>query len=163
MNNKFKYVLMAVGAVAVLAGCHSVYQPARADSKELQREETIVFVRPADYTWMLGTSSLRDYVEVMYEKSSLNSAGFLQVQIGLRNRGGQHLWDGSGPNYITLNAQTKFFTQPLISGGSMSVPVYETNFQQVTLGRGAVHDYKVICPVKEARYYQVILSDALSK
>ncbi|MCX6983598.1 MAG: hypothetical protein NT118_02445 [Lentisphaerae bacterium] len=155
-------MVMALGISFAFTACNSVSPVSRADKDVLSRETSIVFVRPSSYWWLFGTTSMRDYVEIMYEKSSVNNAGFLQVQVGLRNKGGQHLWDVSGPDFFTINGQTKFFSQPLVSGGQMSPPVYETNSQQITLDRGAVREYKVICPDKSAKYYQVILSDALS-
>jgi hypothetical protein len=155
-------VALVIGISSVFTACNSVAPVSRADKDVLNRETSIIFVRPSSYWWLFGTKSMRDYVEIMYEKSSVNSAGFLQVQVGLRNKGGQHIWDVSGPDFFTINAQTKFFSQPLVSGGQMSAPVYETNSQQVTLDRGAVREYKVSCPDKSAKYYQVILSDALS-
>jgi hypothetical protein len=160
-----KIIVVTASVIALTAGfsgCKSVYPVSKVNSSDLKREETIVFVRPESYWWLFGTDSMRDYVEVMYEKPSFNEAGFLQVQIGLRNRGGQHFWDVSGPNVITINAQTKFFEQPVVSSGQMSSPVYETNSQQVTLERGQVKEYKAVCPNKTAKYYQTILTDSLS-
>lgn len=164
---KMKKMILLAASATVLAigfsGCKSVYTVSKVNNSDLQREETVIFVRPPSYWWLFGTDSMRDYVEILYEKPSFNEAGFLQIQIGLRNRGGQHFWDVSGPNVITINAQTKFFEQPIVSGGQMSAPIYETNSQQVSLERGAVKEYKVVCPNKSAKYYQTILTDSLSQ
>ena len=54
--------------VLAAAGCRSVHNVDRADSEELAGEGTIVFVRPTEYS-LLGTKSLSDYIEIVYERA----------------------------------------------------------------------------------------------
>jgi len=143
--------------VTLLAGCRSVYNVDRAQERELATEGTVVFVRPTEYS-LLGTKSLSDYVEVVYEQARRNDAGLLEVRIGLRAKGGQHLWDVRGRDF-PLSVQTAFYEAPVVGEGQRQPPVYETNWQRVSLLRGATSDHKVVCPVKSGAYYQVTLSE----
>lgn len=143
--------------LCLLTGCRSTYNVDRADSEELSGEETIVFVRPTEYS-LLGTKSLSDYVEVVYEQAQRNAADLLELRIGLRNKGGQHFWDVHGPDF-SLSAKAAFYEAPLAGEDQRSPAVYETNWQRVTLLRGATTDYKVVCPVKAGTHYQVTLSE----
>ena len=143
--------------LSLLAGCRSTYNVNRVDSRELSGEGTIVFVRPTEYS-LFGTKSLSDYVEVVYEQAKPNSAGLLELRVGLRNKGGQHFWDVHGPNF-SISAKTAFYEAPLAGAEQRAPAVYETNWQRVTMVRGATTDYRVICPVKAGAYYQVTLSE----
>jgi len=126
----------------------------------LQDEGSIVFVRPDRYS-LLGTRSIRDYIEITYEQMNLNDAGYPVLTVGLRNSGGQHFWDTEGPD-IQLSVQAAFYDRPIQPGGAVSSPaVYRTNWQTVKLVRGQSSDYKVSCPVKGANYYQVTISEYL--
>jgi hypothetical protein len=154
--------IFAVAAVAlmVMPGCETTYNADKTAAGELQKEGEIVFVRPDEYS-ILGTRSIRDYIEVAYEQIGVNEAGYPEVAIGLRNRGGQHFWDVKGPS-VTLSAQTAFYTSPIQPKGAASGPaVYRTNWQTIKLVRGQTFDYKVVCPVKGANYYQMTLSEYL--
>lgn len=143
--------------LVLLAGCRSVYNVDRADQRELATEGTVVFVRPTEYS-LLGTKSLSDYVEVVYEQAERNDAGLLVVQIGLRGKGGQHLWDVRGRDF-PISVKTAFYEAPVVGEGQRHPPVYETNWQRVSLLRGATSDHRVVCPVKSGAYYQVTLSE----
>ena len=87
-----------------------------------------------------------------------NEAGLLEVRIGLRDRGGQHFWDVTGPDF-PLSAKVAFYEEPIAGQEYRTPPVYETNWQRVVLQRGATSDFRVTCPVKEGVYYQVTLSE----
>ncbi|MCU0917496.1 MAG: hypothetical protein MUC88_23460 [Planctomycetes bacterium] len=147
--------LLLLGMVAV--GCRSVHNVDRANPGKLADEGTIVFVRPTEYR-VLGTKSLSDYVEVVYEQAQRNQAGLLEVRVGLRDKGGQHFWDLRGPDF-PLSAKTTFYAKPLAGEGHRSPPVYETNWQRLSMLRGATLDYRVICPVAAGAFYQVTLSE----
>jgi len=142
-------------------GCNrTVYNARRASPEELSNEGTIVFVRPDVHT-DFGTRSIRDYIEVTYENISTNDAGYPVLKIGLRNRGGKHFWDKKGPD-VQLSVQSAFYKRPFRLEGAVSRPAaYRTNWQVAKLLRGQSTDYKVTCPVKEATYYQVTISEFL--
>ena len=141
-------------------GCHTTYDARRSNPESLASEGSVVFVRPDRYT-ILGTRSIRDYIEITYEESDQNEAGQPVVTLGLRNRGGQHFWDLEGPD-VQLSVQTAFYYNPIQPGGPSSGPAaYRTNWQTVKLVRGQTSDYRVVCPVIGANYYQVTLSEYL--
>lgn len=158
-----KRLIIALSFVVIfyqLTACQTVYNVDRVSSEDIAQEGTIVFVRPTDYT-VFGTKSLKDYIEVTYESVSRNNADLLQVAIGFRNRGGQHFYDTRGPNF-QLSVKTAFYDKRFgPDGRQISAPVYETNWQTITLLRGATEHYKVICPVKSATFYQVTVSELL--
>lgn len=157
-----KTSLLCLGlAFAGLTGCETVSEPHRASQDSIKQEGSLVFVRP-DYYSILGTRSIRDYVEVTYEKASRNEAGLLMVETGLRNRGGQHFWDLHGPNF-SLSVKTTFYKDPVTQGGPSGPPVYESNWQTVTLVRGDTCHFKAVCPVKDAVHYQVTVSEQLGR
>lgn len=143
--------------LTLLAGCRSTYNVDRAGSGELSGEGTVVFVRPTEYR-VFGTKSLTDYIEVVYDQARRNDADLLEVRVGLRNKGGQHLWDVKGRDF-SISAKAAFYENPIVGEGQRAPAVYETNWQRVTLVRGATTDYKVVCPVKAGAYYQVTLSE----
>lgn len=157
----YKYGCIIVVLVMVFVlGCRTTYDANRTPAKALQREGSIVFVRPDRYS-ILGTRSIRDYIEITYERISLNEAGYPVLTVGLRNRGGQHFWDLKGPE-VQLSVQTAFYDRPTQPNGAVSGPaVYQTNWQTVKLVRGQTTDYKVTCLVKGANNYQVTISEYL--
>lgn len=152
--------IVAILATAALPGCKTVYDAQHTSAETLQEEGSIVFVRPNRYT-ILGTRSIRDYIEITYKHLEFNKAGFPVVRVGLRNRGGQHFWDLKGPD-VQLSIQTAFYDRPIQREGAASGPaVYRTNWQTVKLVRGQTTDYKVTCPAKDAKYYQMTISEYL--
>ena len=144
-------------AAVTWSGCHTVYEVNRTKPESLIKEGTIVFVRPDKYS-VFGTRSFRDYIEITHERAAQNDAGLLQVQVGFRNRGGKHWWDTEGPDFV-LSVKTVYYDQP---GGSANPPLYETNWQTMTLNRGSTFEYKSICPKKSGLYYQVVVSELVS-
>lgn len=161
MHTKINTFLVIIGALAIgviVNGCAPVHPMPQASNATLQVERTIVFVRPDEHT-LLGTRSLSDYIEVVYEHSELNNAGLLDVKVGLRNRGGQHLWDRKGRN-INISLKCVFYNKPEL-GDQRNYPLYETNWRTLRLIRGAITDLSFICPKKGAEHYQVILSEII--
>lgn len=159
-----KYSVITLLCVSLLVvtlgtGCQTNYNAGYTPAEDLAREGSIVFVRPDRYT-ILGTRSVRDYIEITYENASLNEAGLPMVQIGFRNRGGQHFWDTKGPE-VVLSVKTVFYRDPIAQTGPTGPPVYETNWQAVHLNRGETDHFKVICPNKEGQFYQVTVSELL--
>ena len=155
-----KKELICLGVFFILIfgmGCRTTYNA--NPSPNLSDEGSIVFVRP-DYYTILGTRSIRDYIEITYEKISTNEAGYPVVQIGLRNRGGQHFWDLKGPE-VLLSVKTVFYSDPIYARGPSGPPVYETNWQTVQLNRGETEHFKVVCPKKEGQYYQITISELI--
>ena len=153
----YQYPMIAALLLALSAGCKSVHNVDRAQTKELSQEGTVVFVRPTEYK-LLGTKSLSDYIEVVYDQGRRNAAGLLEVRVGLRDRGGQHLWDRKGRDF-PISAKVTFYEEPVAGTDHRTPPVYETNWQRLVLVRGETTDYKVTCPVPEGAYYQVTLSE----
>ena len=145
--------------VGLCIGCQTTYNANYTPADDLAKEGSIVFVRPDHYT-ILGTRSVRDYIEITYEKLSTNEAGYPMVQIGLRNKGGQHLWDQKGPQ-VNLSVKTTFYSDPIAGTGPTGPPVYETNWQSVHLNRGTTEHFKVICPKKDGQHYQITISELL--
>ena len=149
-----------LSCLCLLVGCKTTYNAHRSSPKSLQSEGSVVFVRPDRYT-ILGTRSIRDYIEIAYEQISQNEAGLPTVLIGLRNRGGHDFWDTKGPE-VQLSVQTAFYREPITPDGASSRPAaYRTNWQTVKLLRGQTSDYKVVCPVSGANYYQITISEYL--
>lgn len=152
--------IIVVYVMFSVLSCRNVYDANRTPTKELQREGSIVFVRPDRYT-ILGSRSIRGYIEITHEQISLNEAGYPVLTVGLRNRGGRYIWDMKGPD-VQLSVQTAFYDRPIQPDGAASGPaVYRTNWQTVKLVRGQTTDYKVACSVKGADNYQVTISEYL--
>lgn len=160
--NRFLVVAISFLVAAMIAGCnyYRTSNVEREDAGYLEQEGNIVFVRPTGYWPLIGTKTLQDYVRVTHEQASVNDVGLLQVSIGLRDIGGAHFWDLQGHDF-PLSVKTAFYNQPFYSNGQTSVPIYETNWQTIKMLRGATTEYKVICPKKEGRYYQVTISELL--
>ncbi len=154
---RYQHVMVVALLIAMATGCNSVHNVDRAQSKELSHEGTVVFVRPTEYK-LLGTKSLSDYIEVVYDQGQRNPAGLLEVRVGLRDRGGQHLWDREGRDF-PVSVKVTFYEEPVAGQDHRSPPVYETNWQRVMLVRGETTDYKVTCPLPKGAYYQVTLSE----
>jgi len=149
-----KIYFLILATMFLVTGCRTVHDANRVSSATLANEGTIVFVRPDDHT-LLGTRSISDYVEISYETSERNIADLLVVKAGIRNRGGSHFWDTVGPQY-QLKIKTVFYQIPI---STSSAPVYETNWETITMQRGDTQHYQIICPNKKARYYQISISE----
>jgi hypothetical protein len=138
------------------SSCRSVYNADHISHGDRNREGTIVFVRPDRYS-IFGTRSIRDYVEITYEESGENEAGLLQVEVGFRNRGGQHWWNLHGPD-ILLSIKAAFYERGG-SGTPVGNPVYETNWQPIKITRGETSHYKAICIADNTQSYQITVSE----
>jgi len=164
MKNRIAFTILLT-IVMTFAACinresvTTVYNADRVSTEKLAKEGTVVFVRPSEYS-VFGTESIRDYIEIAYERASRNGAGLLQLDLGLRNRGGQRFYDTGGPAF-QVSVKTSFYDKPLASGAPQAVPAYETNWQAIRLLRGATEHYQVTCPVSSAGYYQVTISELL--
>ena len=149
--------ILAIIAAAVLSGCTSVDNVDRASYSSQQEEGTIVFTRAAHYSPLFGTYSLNEVIEVAYEKVSRNEAGQLVVDAGIRYRGFS-LWTNwfkHSPSRLTLRTVCNFYQE-----GGLSTPIiYSTNHQEIVINRGETFAFKVICPVKAAARYQIVLGD----
>lgn len=162
MKKPSAFLVLVPAALLLLgSGCQTNYNTQRPVAKEGQHEESIVFVRPDSFS-IIGTRSLREYVEIVYENSQRNPAGLLKVNTGLRNKGGKWFYDNQAPNF-PLSVKTSFFRTPIGPTGPVEAPVYETNWQTVTMTRGATTNYEVVCPLPEARYYQITLSEQIAR
>ncbi|ACL04924.1 hypothetical protein Dalk_3234 [Desulfatibacillum aliphaticivorans] len=160
MRKKVLLIVLSGLVLLSLASCQTVHNAAKVDSEDVAKEGTIVFVRPTKHP-VLGVRSISDYVEITYEKLDRNEAGLPKVSVGFRNKGGARFYDTKGPDY-QISVKTSFYTTPLPSmGGSMSPPVYETNWQTLTMLRGGTNHYSCLCPNKDAVYYQVTVSELL--
>ncbi len=149
-----KTFVMVLITVLFITGCKTLHNVDRVTDQALKQESTIVFVRPTEYS-IFGTKSISDYMEISYETAKKNTASLLVVKAGLRNRGGQHFWDTIGPQY-QISVKTTFYETPM---GYNSAPVYETNWETVTMRRGDTHHYQAICPRKNVDYYQITISE----
>jgi hypothetical protein len=158
-TSSYRYLIVVFSLFSLL-GCMTTYDARRSQSGELQEEGSVVFVRPGRYS-ILGTRSIRDYIEITYEQLTKNEAGYPVLKVGLRNRGGRHFWDVKGPD-VQLSVQTAFYNKPIQPDGAASGPAaYETNWQTVKIVRGQTFEYAVTCPVKGADYYQMTISEYL--
>ncbi len=158
-RNKYLYLAMLAGLSVWLPSCKTVYEAHHTPAKDLASEDSLVFVRP-DYYTILGTRSIRDYIEVTYEESKRNAADLMTVQVGFRNRGGQRFYDLKGPT-VALSIKTSFYAEPLSAQGPRSAPLYETNWQPLVLVRGDTGHFQVTCPVPAGRHYQITVSEIL--
>lgn len=157
----FLILLMVLTSCVHPDSVDTVYNVNRVTSEDAAREGTIVFVRPSEYS-VFGTQSLRDYVEIAYERVSRNDVGLLQLDIGIRNRGGQRAYDTWGPDF-QVSVKTVFYDKPFVSGTSAAIPIHETNWQNMKLLRGVTEHYQAVCPIKTAAYYQVTISELIKR
>ena len=151
------FALLLMVGIGLLSGCGTVRNAEKATPEELAKESSIVVVRPDRYT-LLGTRSVRDYIEVSYEEFKNNRAGLPTVKLGLRSRGGEHWWDLKGPNF-TIYAQAVFYSEPVKRVKTRTAPLYKTNKQAVVLQRGETANLSFTSPVKGAKGYQIVLSE----
>lgn len=151
--------LLLLTVTVLFTGCsyHTTHPARKVSAAELAREESVMFLRPDRYT-LLGTRSVSDYIEITYERAGINDAGQYVVEIGLRNRGGQHWYDKSGPG-VALSVKSSFYDQPVTGAGPAGPPVYETNWRPVPIPRGQTGHYEAVCPVQSGRYYQVLITE----
>ena len=142
--------------VSVFCGCIAVDNVKRADARVLDRESSIVFTRPARFTPFFGNYSINQFIEIVYERVSRNSANQLVVEVGIRNRGPVSWtnWDMSAPKRLTIKSRCNFY-----QGGINTPIVFSTNTQIIVIGKGETFAYRAVCPIAEVKNYQLVLGD----
>jgi len=135
------------------SGCNSVENMQKMNKNDLHQEGSLVFVRPGRYS-ILGTKSMRDYVDVVYEKMTTNDRGLAHVAVGIRNVGGHHWYDTKGPS-VQIGAEIAFYK----TNGTDSEPIYRSNRRSVIIQRGETTHITFDCPVPGSVSYQIIFSD----
>lgn len=139
----------------LFCGCDTVHNAYRVDSDDLADEGSVVFTRAAKFYPFFGSYSISEFVEITYDQVSVNDAGMLVAEVGIRNRGPvrwTNWWKGA-PEQIVLKARCVFFR-----GDRGSSPaVYSTNEQEIVIDRGQTYLYKAVCPVEDASSYQLVL------
>jgi len=159
--NKPSQKFFILTSLVLLSGCSTIYEADRVDEAEFSNEPRVGFVRPDKYSFAIfGSRSIGEHVEITYERLTENEAGFPQVELGLRNKGGQNFWDRKAQG-INLSIKTDFYSSPINSKGPTGSPVYQTNWRPLRIVRGGTEHYQAICPVKGARYYQIRISEHL--
>ncbi len=157
-----RVLILSITTIALLiTGCTSVQQPYQADREKLASEGSTVFVRPGQYTIFFGSESLNEYIEITYERGTVNEAGQMVVELGVRNRGPVRWYNfaRTAPEQIVIMAQANFYKTPMQGHGPSGPAVYRTNRQKFVIKRGELVDCRFVCPVKTARSYQVVLSE----
>lgn len=139
------------GLILLSSGCRSVSDATRM--KHVGEEGNLVFVRPDRYT-ILGSRSLSQYVEIVYEKMTVDEHGKAHVTVGVRNVGGHSWYDLKGPSF-TLGATIAFYKTP----GPDSAPIYRSNQRSYVIQRGETAHLAFDCPVAGAASYQIVFSD----
>ena len=162
MKHYLRLTLLASFAAAGLllsfaGGCKSVQSVDRVDRADLENEGTIVFTRPVRYV-VWGTKSLRDYLEVTYERFYTNDAGQDVLEVGLRYRGATDWYDFyyKMPESITFTGQANFYS----GKNHLGAPLYSTNRQTILIRRGDTFNFKAVSPRKGAGSYQLVLSES---
>jgi hypothetical protein len=150
---KTTHLFFSMCLILAWVGCTSVSDMERLDIGARNKEGTLVFARPGSYV-AFGTHSLKEYVEVVYEQTTkVPETGNMRIQVGVRNRGGQHWYSVRAPD-ITIGAKASFF-----GTADRTVPVYQSSRRALLLKRGEVVNVQFDCPVAGANAYQIFFSD----
>lgn len=151
MKKTFLLAALVVG----LTGCHANYTVSRPT--DLHTEGTVVFDRATRNNLFFGNHSLVEYVEVVYERFSVNAAGQPVVEVGIRYKGPDSWtnWYRTAPRRLRLAATCNFYDTPAAQAGGPIV--YATNRQPIVLILGETFAFKAVCPLASARGYQVVL------
>lgn len=173
MKHFFCFGLLLSG-ITILLGCSTTYQ---VDSVSTANEGSIVCVRPEHYS-ILSTESIRDSLEITYERLTYLPNGNARVEVGLRNRGRQHWWNSSGKD-IQLSVTAKFYDRPVTAPNSNNQrhfpsdwskshgggsgpnlpPLYDAGRKYVRIMLGETVDLSFDCPFVNASGYQLIISN----
>ena len=160
MNKLIKIPAIAIGVLSLnFLGCTAVDPVARADRSVMSQEGTVVFTRPAHFTPWVGNYSISQFIEITYELVSRNDAGQLVVEVGIRNRGPVSWtnWHTHAPKTLSIAATCNFYET---AAGALGGPVvYQTNRRTLVINRGETYSYKAVCPVDNAKGYQLVLGD----
>lgn len=154
---KFISTLVCLAFFAV--GCHANYPVPRPLPDELTREGTVVFDRATRNNLFFGNHSLVEYVEVVYDRFSVNAAGQPVVEVGIRYKGPDSWtnWFKNAPPQLNIAATCNFYGTPAAQAGG---PIaYATNRQPIVIKLGETFAYKAVCPVTTAKGYQVVLGE----
>lgn len=146
------FVLLGL-MLAFSNGCKSVRNVHHMNAQTLGAEGSLVFVRPDRYT-VLGTRSMRDYMQIVYEEMKTDDLGRSHVTVGVRNVGGRHWYDTKGPA-VQIGAEIAFYA----TKGVNSAPIYRSNRRSVVIQRGETAHLAFDCPVAGATSYQIVFSD----
>jgi len=156
MKKSIFFMLMLV----LISGCESNRAVADVDCASFDKEGSVSFARPADYTIWFGSHSQRDLFEIVYRSFCRNAAGQPEVRLGIRYRGPNSWtnWFVSAQKHITISARCNFYASPggQRSGGPI---LYSTNSRAVTIRLGETYDFKAVCPISQAQSYHVILGE----
>lgn len=149
-------LLMAVTTAMLFTGC-KMYTTHGVQRVITAGEDSIVFVRPDSFS-ILGTRSIRDHLEITYERLTKLPNGFVQLEVGVRNRGGQHWWDQRGLD-VQLSATPKFYNEPVQGTGFNKPPVYVGERKTFTTLKGETTHLTFVCPVQNVIAYQLVLAE----
>lgn len=151
------FLHMSVVLALALAGCRTNYPVSRVPTSELMTEGTVVFDRAARNNPFFGTHSVVEYVEVVYDRFSVNEAGQPVVEVGIRYRGPVSWtnWFKDAPENLNLSAICNFYDTPAAQAGGPIV--YSTSRLPIVVKLGETYAFKAVCPRTSARGYQVVL------
>lgn len=154
-----KYSLLLGVMLGCLAGCRANYPVSRVSQADLQMEGTVVFDRASRNNLFFGNHSLVEYVEVVYDRFSVNAAGQPVVEVGIRYKGPDSWtnWYKDAPPQLKIKATCNFYGTPAAQAGGPIV--YAVNRLPVAIKLGETFAYKAVCPVTTARGYQVVLGE----
>lgn len=153
MSNRLASWGLLMVAWLVLAGCKSVSNVHHRNPDFLRSEGSMVFVRP-DHFSILGSRSMRDRIEVIYENMTVDDLGRAHVTAGVRNMGGRHWYDTKAPT-LCMGAAISFYK----TADTRSAPIYQSNRRSYVVQRGETAHLSFDCPVPNAKSYQIVLSD----
>ena len=146
-------------AAACLVGCHANYSVSRVPQSNLQTEGTVVFDRASKNNLFFGNRSLVEYVEVVYDRFSVNEAGQPVVEVGIRYKGPDSWtnWYKDAPPQLNIAATCNFYETPAAQAGGPIV--YATSRLPIVIKLGETFAYKAVCPLTTARGYQLVLGE----
>lgn len=147
------FVFIVCGLLAFSGGCKSVCNVRHMDAAALGSEGALVFVRPDRYT-ILGTKSMREFIQIVYEEMKTDERGMAHVAVGVRNVGSRTWYNMRGPS-VQIGAEIAFYR----TKGVDSAPLYRSNRRSVVIQRGETAHLTFDCPVAGAASYQVVFSD----
>lgn len=158
---KKAFLFLALFTVSLFAiSCHPTKTLARSNPAELRAEGDVIIARPSQYTIVFGSRSISEYLDIAYNRTSYNSAGFLMNETGIRNRGGTRWYNfaKASPRYITVYVRADFYATAL-PDKSAGPPVYSTNRRQIKIRLGDIYNFRAVCPVKTANSCQIFISE----
>ena len=98
----FLWLVFCMATCVLLVGCHANYSVSRVPQSNLQTEGTVVFDRASRNNLFFGNRSLVEYVEVVYDRFSVNEAGQPVVEVGIRYKG-----PDSWTNWVRVSATVR--------------------------------------------------------